>query len=471
MIAQHSIARLECIEPACAAQYAIHQKLYVCPQCGGLLDVAYAFHLAAPAAVLKEMFRQRKASASFGSLIQTPEGEGQTTANRQPPTDGWPLATDASGVWRFRELLPFVTEATSVVTLFEGNTPIYDAPRAARYAGLDAVRFKHQGLNPTGSFKDNGMTTGVTQARTLGAKAVACASTGNTSASMAAYAARAGMQAFVFVPAGQIAYGKLSQALEYGARVVQIEGNFDDAMRLVREIAEATDIYLLNSINPFRLEGQKTIAIEMLEQLGWQVPDWVVVPGGNLGNSSAIGKALRELFELGLISQLPRLAIIQAAGAAPLYEFVNVRRTSAFQPFAHPMTLATAIKIGNPVSWPKALRALEWTNGLVERVSEQEIADAKAIIGSDGIGCEPASAATLAGIKRLVAAGSMASGDSVVAVLTGNLMKDPDYTVSYHTGKLALTEDGHRVAIEGRFANQPLSVAADKEAIKRALDL
>src|ERR1044071_2654563 len=257
-------AQLRCIEPACRAAYPINHRLYTCPACGGLLDVAYEFRLPASAEAMKARFRERR-------LLSRP--------------------LEQSGVWRFRELLPFVADEARIVTLAEGNTPIYTAPRAAAYARLDGLRFKHQGMNPTGSFKDNGMTTGVTQAAELGARAVACASTGNTSASMAAYAARAGMRALVFIPADQVAYGKLSQSLEYDATVVEIEGNFDDAMRIVRELAEETEVYLLNSINPFRLEGQKTIAIEMMEQTGWQSPDWIVLPGGNLGNSSAIGKA------------------------------------------------------------------------------------------------------------------------------------------------------------------------------------
>jgi threonine synthase len=374
---------------------------------------------------------------------------------------------ERSGVWRFRELLPFVRDTSRVVTLAEGNTPLYTAARSADYAGLDGLRFKHQGMNPTGSFKDNGMTTGVTQAIELGASAVACASTGNTSASMAAYAARANLRALVFIPADQIAYGKLSQSLEYGATVVEIEGNFDDAMRIVRELAEETELYLLNSINPFRLEGQKAIAIEMMEQCQWQAPDWIVLPGGNLGNSSAFGKALHEMAELGLINRIPRLAIIQAEGASPLYELLASSDRRAFKPFAHPQTLATAIKIGNPVSWKKALRALEWTKGVVERVTEQEIADAKAIIGRDGVGCEPASAATLAGIRLLVASGVISPADDVIAVLTGNLLKDPDYTIGYHTEDLSLDTS----AIKGSFRNRPARVAADREEIKRLLHL
>jgi threonine synthase len=408
-----------------------------------LLDAAYDFNLRATPDELKLTFNERRAA----------DGE-----------------LDRSGVWRFRELLPFVDDLWRVVTLAEGNTPIYQAPRSAEYAGLAHLRLKHQGMNPTGSFKDNGMTTGVTQAVVLGATAVACASTGNTSASMAAYAARAGMRAFVFIPAGEVAYGKLSQSLEYGATVVEIEGNFDDAMRLVRELADETDLYLLNSINPFRLEGQKTIVIEMMEQCSWRAPDWIVLPAGNLGNTSAFGKALHEMAELKFIDRIPRLAVIQAEGAAPFYELWTSTQQTALRPVEHPVTLATAIRIGNPVSWKKALRALEWTNGVVERVTEQEIADAKAIIGRDGIGCEPASATTLAGIKRLVSSGVIKASDDIVAVLTGNLLKDPTYTIDYHTGKLNLIDRASRREIPGAFANRPVRMPADKTQIKRLLD-
>ncbi|HET8674369.1 MAG TPA: threonine synthase [Blastocatellia bacterium] len=415
--------------------------MYTCVACGGLLDVVYDFSSRASASSMKSVFAERKIT---GSLL------------------------DRSGVWRFRELLPFVDDLSHVVTLAEGNTPLYEGARSARYGGLASLVFKHQGMNPTGSFKDNGMTTGVTQARVLKAAAVACASTGNTSASMAAYAARAEMRAFVFIPAGQVAYGKLSQSLEYGASVVEIEGNFDDAMRLVREVAEEAGLYLLNSINPFRLEGQKAIVIELMEQLNWRAPDWIVLPGGNLGNVSAFGKALDELEKLGFIDRLPRLAVIQAEGAAPFYELVSSAAQAELRPAQDPVTLATAIKIGNPVSWKKALRAIRLTDGVVERVSEQEIADAKAVIGSDGIGCEPASAATLAGVRKLVSSSKIASDEMVVGVLTGNLMKDPNYTVAYHTNSLALERKEGRVAIEGRFANRPARVAADK---KQILDL
>jgi threonine synthase len=286
---------------------------------------------------------------------------------------------------------------------------------------------------------------------------------------MAAYADRAGLRAFVFVPAGKVAAGKLSQSIEYGATVVEIEGNFDDAMRIVRQVAAETDVYLLNSINPFRLEGQKAIAIELLEQFEWEPPSWIALPGGNLGNCSAFGKALREMFDLGFISRMPRLAVIQAEGAAPFYNLFSSPNRSTLEPVPHPATLATAIRIGNPVSWKKALRAIEWTDGVVERVSEQEIADAKAIIGRDGIGCEPASAAALAGVKRLVETGTIEPEESVVVVLTGNLLKDPDYTVGYHAGRLRVGDEADTREVLGRFANRPIRAAADVEVLKRLL--
>jgi len=366
---------------------------------------------------------------------------------------------DRSGVWRYRELLPF-EDMTRIVTLAEGNTPVLDAPRAARYAGLESLRFKHQGFNPTGSFKDNGMTTGASQALRLGLRRVACVSTGNTSASMAAYASAAGLTPVIFLPHGNISYGKLAQALEYGALTVQVEANFDQILKLVRLLADKTGIYLLNSVNPFRLEGQKTIMVELLDQLDWHVPDWIVLPGGNLGNISAFGKAFRELLSLGFIRRLPRFAVIQAEGSAPFYEYFQKR--GAFTPVSKPETLATAIRIGDPVSWPKAIQVIDETNGVVEKVSEQEIADAKAVIGQCGIGCEPASAATLAGIRKLASSGVIQRDAFVVAVLTGHVLKDPDYIYRYHTGQLE-TPAGTRIT--PTFANQPMTVPADPDVI------
>lgn len=428
-------SELICINPACRARYALTDIIYNCPACGGLLEAEFVPPAMKPAE-LKKTWRERRMC-------------------NQP--------VDQSGVWRYREMLPFPADV-QVTTLREGNTPLLSAPRAAAYGGLDGIVFKHQGFNPTGSFKDNGMTCGVTQAVRLGMKRVACVSTGNTSASMAAYAAAAGLEPLIFIPNGNISYGKLAQALEYGAQTFQVDANFDQILALVRVLAERLGIYLLNSINPFRIEGQKTIMCEMLDQRDWVVPDWVVLPGGNLGNVSAFGKGLRELLQAGFIDRLPRLAVVQAEGSAPFYSFMQ--EGGEFHAVHHPETLATAIKIGDPVSWPKAKFEIETTNGVVERVTEQEIADAKAVIGASGIGCEPASAATLAGLRKLTASGVVKKNADVVAVLTGNVLKDPDYIYRYHTGKLD-APDGRRLT--STFGNEPILVPNDPDEITRRL--
>jgi threonine synthase len=428
-------AKLACFETRCRSTFSVTEVLYNCPACGGLLEILYD---AEPDPVsLKQTWRERRMSNS-------------------------PL--DQSGVWRYRELIAFLDNHSHVVTLREGNTPLLNAPRAASYGGLDHITFKHQGFNPTGSFKDNGMTCGAAQARRLGMKRVACVSTGNTSASMAAYASAGGLEPIIFIPHGNISYGKLAQALEYGARTLQVEANFDQILALVRVLAERLGIYLLNSINPFRIEGQKSIVIEMMDQRDWNPPDWIVLPGGNLGNTSAFGKALRELRKAGFIARLPKLAVVQAEGAAPFYDFMRHRTT--FRSVEHPETLATAIKIGDPVSWPKALHEVTASGGVVEKVSEQEIADAKAIIGQSGIGCEPASAATLAGIRKLTTTGIIPSDADVVAVLTGNVLKDPDYIYAYHTGQL---KGPGGSPIRSTFGNQPEVVPNDPDAIARLL--
>src|ERR1700685_1772089 len=279
-----------CIESACGASYGLRERIYVCPRCGGTLEIDCNLDAFRDPAALRKRWAARAAS-------------------RDP--------LDVSGVWRYREMLPF-DEPIPFVTLFEGHTPVYHGPRSARYCGLDDLRLKHQGCNPTGSFKDTRMSAAVTQAVVLGAKTAVCASTGNTSASLAAYAGRAGLQAAVLLPRGQITAGKLAQSLDYGALVCEIDGNFDDCMRLIQELGDDPSIYVANSINPFRIEGQKTVAFEMMEQCLWQVPDHVVVPGGNMGNSTALGKGVQELLDMRLIHRLPRLSVIQAEGAAPV---------------------------------------------------------------------------------------------------------------------------------------------------------
>jgi threonine synthase len=430
-------AELVCFNPSCRARYPITEVIYNCPRCDALLEAAYP--PASDPVHLKKLWRERRTSNA-------------------------PL--DQSGVWRYREFIPFLDSTSVVVSLREGNTPVLDAPKAAAYGGLKRLAFKHQGFNPTGSFKDNGMTCGVAQAVRLGMKRVACVSTGNTSASMAAYASAAGLNPIIFIPHGNISYGKLAQALEYGARTLQVEANFDQILALVRTLAERTGIYLLNSMNPFRIEGQTTIMVELMDQRDWCPPDWVVLPGGNLGNTSAFGKGLRGMLDMGLIDRSPRLAVIQAEGSAPFYNLMQTESRSKLNAVAHPETLATAIKIGDPVSWPKALHEVVTSGGAVEKVTEQEIADAKAIIGACGIGCEPASAATLAGIRKLTEAGVIDRDADVVAVLTGNVLKDPDYIYRYHTGQL---EAPGGIPIRSTFGNQPVVVPNDPDRIAALL--
>ncbi len=340
----------------------------------------------------------------------------------------------SSGVWRYKELIHPGLAPNTIVTRPEGNTNLYQRRSVSEYVGVEKLSMKHEGENPTGSFKDRGMTVAVSEAVRQKAKAVACASTGNTSASMAAYAAQAGLRGVVFIPDGEISYGKLSQALAYGSKVVQVPGSFDDAMSMVQEASKDLGLYLLNSINPWRVEGQKTIIFEMLHQRGWEPPDWVAVPAGNLGNTSAFGKALSELLELGWIEKVPRIASIQAEGAAPFYKMWKSGAESLEA--VRPDTVATAIKIGNPVSWEKALRVIRETDGVVEVVSDAEIMEAKAVIDASGVGCEPASAASVAGVRKLVSKSVIKPDEDVVCILTGNLLKDPDATIGYHTGKL-----------------------------------
>lgn len=365
-----------------------------------------------------------------------------------------------SGVWRYKELI-FDIEDKYIISRQEGNTRLYESGLAGKYAGLEKLLLKHEGENPTGSFKDRGMTCGITAANFLGAKNVACASTGNTSASMASYAASSGMDSFIFIPSGKIAYGKLAQALAYGGKTLQIEGNFDDAMRLVQEVCAELNIYLLNSINPFRIEGQKAIVFEILQQLDWNVPDWFIIPGGNLGNNTALSKGIMELYELGIINKIPRMAVIQAHGANPLCKMW--KNKTQFIPTENPETIATAIKIGNPVSWEKSLHGIEWMNGVVDDVTEQEIMDAKAMVDLAGIGAEPASCCVVAGVKKLVENGIINKNASAVGVLTGNLLKDPDAVVNYHLGKL----DSY--GVDGKFKNKPISIKATLDDVKKVI--
>jgi threonine synthase len=416
-----------------------------CAHCGNLLEITSPAWTssAVKADILKSTWRARRSSNE---------------------------ALDLSGVWRYRELLPNPALAQHVVTLREGNTPLYELPRCARLTGVPRLFAKHQGLNPTGSFKDTGMTVAATFARQAGCNWVACASTGNTSASMAAYAARAGMRSLVLVPEGKISWSKLSQALDYGALTCQLRTDFDGCLQLLQQLVKRAPVYQLNSINPFRLEGQKTQAIELLEQLDWQPPDHIIVPGGNLGNSSAIGKALLEMREIGLISSLPKLSVIQAEGANALVR--TVRETDGKRLIkVQPETRATAIRIGNPASWEKAVKVIRATGGTCEEVSEFEIAQAKAEIGAEGIGCEPASAVTLAGLKKFVRQGFVQREERVVLVLTGNLLKDPDFTMEFHKGELPSEElNTLQSASLAKLRHPPIVLDATLDAVVGTLE-
>ena len=397
---------LRCSNTECAATLDLHDRGLSCPACNELLEVVIDPPAASPAALKRAWLRRR---CSYDPR-------------------------DLSGVWRFREFLP--NGYSDIVTMGEGNCPLVDGQKTAKWAGLRNLRFKHLGWNPTACFKDLGMTVGVTEAVHVGAKVVACASTGNTSGSLAAYAARAGLYARVYLPAGQISTNKLAQAVDFGAEIVHVAGNFDVALQRLLDHAR-NGLYFLNSINPFRLEGQKTVMFEVLEQLSWRAPDYLVVPGGNLGNSSAFGKALDELHAAGLIDKLPQLIIVQAEGANPLARMWRAG-ASELHPVDEPETAATAIRIGNPRSWKKALRAVRNTGGFVMDVSDEEIGEAKAMIGRDGIGCEPASATTLAALRRLSEEGKIDRDASVVAILTGHALKDTDFILNSRLREPAL---------------------------------
>ena len=442
-------ARLRCIN--CGATPGHAAPDFRCQNCGDLLELIFPGWTSAAGQrsstlnpeFLKKLWRERRHSRA---------------------------AIDQSGVWRFRELLPQFDNEQRAITLREGNTPLYELPHSAGAAGVQNLFAKHQGMNPTGSFKDTGMTVAASFARQAGFRWVACASTGNTSASMAAYAARGGLRSLVLIPEGKISWGKLSQALEYGALTCQLRTDFDGCMRVLSEVIKRLLIYLLNSVNPYRVEGQKTAAIELLEQLDWQIPDHVIVPGGNLGNSSAVGKAFLEMRDLGLISRLPKLSIIQAEGANPFYRSIRENGGKTLTP-VQADTLATAIRIGNPASWKKALRVLELSGGTVEQVSEVELARAKAEIGADGIGCEPASAVTLAGLKKLVRQGFVKPHETVVLILTGHLLKDPEFTLKFHQGTL-FSDSLHEseAAVLKPFQHAPVVLDANADAVLRALE-
>jgi len=398
----------------------------------------------------------RRSTCACGGLldvVQRPAETGRSLRRRFDRRQGsGDPAVAGSGVWRFRELL--LPGRGPIVTHPEGGTPLFRRDAISRFAGHADLALKHEGHNPTGSFKDRGMTVAVTHALRSSAPAVACASTGNTSASMAAYAAQAGLKALVFVPAGRIAFGKLAQALAYGARTLLVKADFDACLRLAREAHERLGIALLNSINPWRIEGQKTLVFELLQQRGWEAPDWIVVPAGNLGNTAAFGKALAELRALGLLKRVPRIAAVQARGASPFFR--SYRGGFARRYRVRAETAATAIRIGDPASHDRAVRSIRETRGIVTAVSDREILEAKAVVDAAGIGCEPASAASVAGVRRLVAEGVIRKGDAVVAVLTGHLLKDPGAVIDFHSRT-------------GARRNPPVTIAPRLAEVERQL--
>lgn len=459
------LAYQKCVMPHCGTTYDLGEVRTACGQCGNLLDVAYDW----------ERLPVPDKLADF---------EAKWARRRDPLC--------YSGVWRFHELLPF-SPPEKIVTIGEGQTPLISNRGIAGYVGVEPgqLHMQYEGMNPSGSFKDNGMTAAFTHARTIGAQKAACASTGNTSASLALYCCASKlMQAVIFIGSGKISYGKLSQALDYGALTIQIAGDFDDAMQRVREVSERLGIYLVNSVNPFRLEGQKSIMFRVLESLGWETPDWVVVPGGNLGNSSAFGKAFHELHQLGLIDRIPRLAVINAAGADTLYQLYHERGIrwndgapdeGAIASYFTQMdaaagradTIASAIEINRPVNLMKCLRALQCCDGVVRKVTDQQILDAKAQVGANGFGCEPASAASIAGAKMLCSEGVIQPSDRVVCVLTGHQLKDPTATVAYHTADQDEFNRvlGSRGVSRAQFANRAVKVANDLDEIVQAIQL
>jgi threonine synthase len=461
----------QCINPSCGATFAIDDVLVACTTCGSLLDIRYDWkRLPLP-----------KSLAFFEHRWST-KGTG---------VEG---ILDFSGVWRFRELLPFYRTEDQIVTIGEGRTVLQRADLLGKQLGMKPgkVLLQYEGLNPSGSFKDNGMTAAFTHARMVGAKRVACASTGNTSASLAMFASLAEMQGVVFIGSGKISLGKLSQALDYGALTLQIQGDFDACLRRIRQISDdpKMGIYLMNSVNPFRLEGQKSIMYRILEALDWQSPDWIIVPGGNLGNSSAFGKAFMELKELGLIKKIPRLAVINATGANTLNE-VYTRRGARWnggrydagiiqgiyaamdEANYHPHTVASAIEISRPVNLPKCLRALDVMNGVVREVSDDEILEHRAMVARWGFGCEPASAASVAGLHKLLDEQVISPDEQVVCILTGHELKDPNVTVKYHTGvdMKSVQDLAPKTEPHGKLSNRPVQVEDELPAITKALGL
>lgn len=341
-------------------------------------------------------------------------------------------------LWKYKELIP--VNSDHIVSLDEGGTPFCKCDKIGEELGVD-LYLKVEGSNPTGSFKDRGMTVGVTKAVELGVDTVGCASTGNTSASLSAYAARAGLRCIVFLPSGKVALGKLAQAMFHGAEVISIDGNFDEALEAMTALALEKYLYLLNSINPYRLEGQKTIGYEILQGLNWESPDRIILPVGNAGNISAIWKGVTEFYDLGFVDSKPMMTGIQAEGACPITNAFR-NKTKDVVPVEDPETIATAIRIGAPVSSIKAMNAIFDSNGYSETVSDEEILDAqKYLARKEGIGVEPASAASIAGLRKLREEGVIDKGERVACVVTGHLLKDPNTAIDACTKPIEVSSD------------------------------
>ncbi|RNB91819.1 threonine synthase [Brevibacillus fluminis] len=392
-----------CID--CQKEMPASTNTFTC-KCGGLLEVVHDFSRI-DSEQLKHVFTQRL------SLRTTPF---------------------ASGVWRYKELIFPELEDRFITTKYEGNTGLYTPVKLQEYTGIQQLYVKAQSENPSGSFKDNGMTVAVSHGRSLGFSRFACSSTGNTSSSLAMYAALAGGESYVYVPQNRISQNKVLQTLAYGANVIRFDGTYDDGIRFLRDHAEELGLYVCNSVNPMRIEGQKSIIYEIAQTLEWKLPDWIVVPGGALSNATALGKGLHDLYTLGFIDKLPRVAIVQAVGASPFHRMV-VQKLDALEPELSPQTVASALNIGNPPSWKKALRMIEATNGVTIAVSDVEILDAKAMVDQSGIGCEPASAATIAGLRALIESNVIDKEESALCILTGNMLKDTDTLYQYHLGE------------------------------------
>lgn len=404
--------RLECIK--CGSNFRITERFYTCPKCGGLLEVGFT------------------------------AGELKKRLNRRA------LRIEQPRVWKYRAFMP-VLDDSKIVTMGEGGTPLHRCRRLAEEIGVENLFIKFEGTNPTGSFKDRGMTVGVTKALEFRAKTVACASTGNTSASLAAYAARAGLRCLVLLPKGKVALGKLTQTMVFGAKILAVKGNFDQALAIVRELCERRrDIYLLNSLNPFRLQGQKSIGFEIADQLGFEAPDRVIVPMGNCANIWAIYKGFLEFRMVGLIKHIPKMVGVQASGAMPIVDAIK-KGLEEFIPVKDPETIATAIRIGNPVNGPKAIKAIRESRGTAEAVTDEEIIEAQKLIARlEGIGVEPASAASVAGLRKLVKEGEIKRDERVVCVATGHLLKDPEEAID--------------------ISEKPMEISGEVEALERLIE-